>query len=183
MCRNTADFFVLTLILKREGPLKAQGPWFWGFPSIAERGCHLGGTKELGLTSSSVFPALDLAEEDAVYSLVPKGLFREVTDICLFLKFSWWECFSPSMSNELLWTQFKNKGFISSKLWYHVGAKNNRGDTDNTKSRAWQIHWVLAFVTRALDIWCHKEGEVLKSAMSVTSGEFPNIFEPSFFCL
>lgn len=41
-------------------------------PSIAERGHCLGGIKELGLSVSTVFPALDLAEENAVCSLVPK---------------------------------------------------------------------------------------------------------------
>lgn len=40
--------------------------------SMAERGHCLRGMKELGLTVSTVFPALDLSEEDTVCSLMPK---------------------------------------------------------------------------------------------------------------
>lgn len=51
---------------KPRAPVSEASPW------MAEGGYCLGGMKELGLTASTVFHALDITEEDAVCSVVPK---------------------------------------------------------------------------------------------------------------
>lgn len=90
-----------------------------------------------------------------------------------------WECLSPSMSCELLWTQFKNKTFISEQApGSHVDAKNdNRGDTDNirqatTDSTAWEsgvwlICWVQPLAPTVLGVWRQQRKGITGATLSL----------------